>query len=56
MKIDELIKISIFNLGTKKKLAFYLGCNERTVYRWISGDATPSSKYVEKMLAIIKRA
>lgn len=34
---------------TTKAVALALGCSERTVFRWLSGQSTPSGDYVAKM-------
>lgn len=54
MKIEQLIKNSIKIKQTNKALADYLGCNERTIYRWLSGQFIPNSKFVMKMIELTK--
>lgn len=55
MKIDKLISQSIKLLGNNKNLSIFLGCNERTVYRWLSGQVKPNVKYVILMMDLVSR-
>jgi DNA-binding transcriptional regulator YiaG len=54
MKVEQLIKNSIKVTQNNKALAAYLGCNERTIYRWLSGQFVPNSKFVMKMIELTK--
>lgn len=55
MKIDELIMKSLKIFGTKRALATYLDCTERTIYRWSSGRASPTAKNLSMMIDIVAR-
>lgn len=47
--LDEVTKI----LGTNVKIAEYLGCDERTVYRWRSGESKPSHAFLSIMYDLV---
>ncbi len=38
---------------TTKEVSLVLGCSERTIFRWLSGESTPSGDYVAKMYDLL---
>jgi hypothetical protein len=52
-KLEKIINGCIKILGTNRALSEYLGSNERTIYRWLSGETKPSADYVIKMYDLI---
>lgn len=55
MKIEELIAQSLKIFGTKRALATFLDCTERTIYRWSSGRASPTAKNLSMMIDIVAK-
>jgi len=53
MEIEKLISQSLKIFGTKRALAAYLDCTERTIYRWSSGRGNPTAKHLTKMMEIV---
>lgn len=52
-KVQKIVAEAAAIKGSNKALADYLGANERTVYRWLSGEANPNANYIIKMYELI---
>lgn len=52
-RLIKLVEKSAEKLGSNQTLAKYLGANERTVYRWLSGETKPSADYVIAMCELV---
>lgn len=56
-RVKKLVEKCTKILGGNMNLAHYLGANERTIYRWLSGESKPCADYIIDMceLALSKK-
>ena len=52
-KVQKIVAEAAEMIGSNKGLADYLEANERTVYRWLSGEVKPNADYVIKIYELI---